>query len=231
MTIEDPVEYEMEHVQQTQVNEKKKLTFANGLRSIVRQDPDIIMVGEIRDEETAAISVNAAMTGHLLLSTLHANDAATTFPRLFEMGIEPFLVASSVNVIVAQRLARRICHKCKTNYFLAPSELMLFESEPELAKAVRRLSGKKDLHKIRFYRGAGNGCDVCNDTGYNGRLGIFEVMEVTDALRALITQKAPADEIARAAVAGGMTTMFEDGITKMLKGMTTLDEVVRAIKS
>lgn len=231
MTIEDPVEYEMEHVQQTQVNEKKKLTFANGLRSIVRQDPDIIMVGEIRDEETAAISVNAAMTGHLLLSTLHANDAATTFPRLSEMGIEPFLVASSVNVIVAQRLARRICHKCKTNYFLAPDELVLFASEPELAKVVRRLSGKKDLRKIRFYRGAGNGCDVCNDTGYNGRLGIFEVMEVTDALRALITQKASADEITRAAVAGGMTTMFEDGITKMLTGMTTLDEVVRAIKS
>lgn len=231
MTIEDPVEYEMEHVQQTQVNIKKNLTFSNGLRSIVRQDPDIIMVGEIRDEDTAAIAVNAAMTGHLLLSTLHSNDAATTFPRLSEMGIEPFLVASSVNVVLAQRLARRICHKCKTSYFLTKDELALFESEPELLKVVRKLSGKKDLEKIRFYRGAGNGCDVCGDTGYYGRLGIFEVMEVTDSLRALIAKKVPADEIQRAAAAEGMTTMFEDGITKMLEGMTTLEEVVRAIKS
>ena len=231
MTIEDPVEYEMEHVQQTQVNEKKKLTFANGLRSIVRQDPDIIMVGEIRDDETAGIAVNAAMTGHLLLSTLHANDAATTFPRLLDMGVEPFLAASSVNVVVAQRLARRVCSKCKTNYFLSPKEIDLITAEPELAKAIRKLSGKKDLHKIRFYRGSGNGCDVCNDTGYSGRLGIFEVMEVSDALRALIAKKAPADVIEAAAVKEGMRTMFEDGIQKMLKGMTTLEEVVRAIKS
>lgn len=231
MTIEDPVEYAMEHVQQTQVNDKKNLTFATGLRSIVRQDPDIIMVGEIRDEETAAIAVNAAMTGHLLLSTLHANDAATTFPRLTDMSVEPFLVASSVNIVVAQRLTRKVCEKCKTNYFLEEGERALLEAEPELSAIIRKISGKKDLKKVRFYRGARNSCDVCGGTGYNGRIGIFEVMEVSERIRALIAQKSPADMITKAAREEGMTTMLEDGIEKMLKGMTTLEEIIRATKA
>lgn len=230
MTIEDPVEYAMEHVQQTQVNDKKHLTFATGLRSIVRQDPDIIMVGEIRDKETADIAVNAAMTGHLVLSTLHANDAATTFPRLAEMGVEPFLVASSVNVIIAQRLTRKICHKCKTNYFLDADELALLGTEPELTKIVKRLSGKKEIEKIRFYRGAGSACEVCGGTGYNGRVGIFEVMEVSERLRVLISGKASADVITKTACEEGMTTMLEDGVAKMLQGLTSLEEVIRTTK-
>lgn len=231
MTIEDPVEYGMEHVQQTQVNEKKNLTFATGLRSIVRQDPDIIMVGEIRDEDTAGIAVNAAMTGHLLLSTLHANDAATTFPRLFDLGVEPFLVASSVNVVVAQRLTRKVCEKCKTNYFLGEGELAMLAAEPELAVSIKKAAGKKDLKRIRFYRGAKDHCDVCGGTGYNGRIGIFEVMEVSERVRALIAQKASSDVITKAAREEGMTTMLEDGVMKMLSGQTTLEEIIRATKA
>ncbi len=231
MTIEDPVEYAVEHVQQTQVNEKKKLTFVTGLRSIVRQDPDIIMVGEIRDNETAAIAINAAMTGHLVLSTLHANDAATTFPRLVDMSIEPFLIASSVNVIIAQRLTRQVCERCRTNYFLEPSELALLESEPELTRLIKKTSGKKDLKKIRFYRGAKNGCKLCGDTGYHGRVGIFEVMEVSDGVRALIASRASSEVIKKAAQGEGMKTMLEDGIEKVLAGMTTLEEIVRATKA
>ncbi len=231
MTIEDPVEYAVDHVQQTQVNEKKKLTFATGLRSIVRQDPDIILVGEIRDNETASIAINAAMTGHLVLSTLHANDAATTFPRLIEMDIEPFLIASSVNVIVAQRLARRVCERCRTNYFLEEDELALLAAEPEISRLMKKYSGKKDLKKIRLYRGAGNGCELCKDTGYHGRIGIFEVMEVNDAIRALIASRATADVITKEAQKGGMKIMLEDGIEKVLQGLTTLEEIVRATKS
>ena len=231
MTIEDPVEYAVDHVQQTQVNEKKKLTFATGLRSIVRQDPDIILVGEIRDNETASIAINAAMTGHLVLSTLHSNDASTTFPRLVEMDIEPFLIASSINVIVAQRLTRRICERCRTNYFLEADELALLNAEPELAKLIKKFSGKKDIKKIRFYRGAKNGCKLCGDTGYSGRVGIFEVMEVTDGVRALITQRASADVITKEALRGGMKSMVEDGIEKVLQGLTTLEEIIRATKT
>ena len=230
MTIEDPVEYAVEHVQQTQVNEKKKLTFVTGLRSIVRQDPDIIMVGEVRDNETAAIAINAAMTGHLVLSTLHANDAATTFPRLIDMGIEPFLIASSVSVIVAQRLTRQVCERCRTNYFLESSELALLDTETYLAKLIKKISGKKDLKKIRFYRGAKNGCKLCEDTGYHGRVGIFEVMEVSDSVRALIAARSSSEMIKSRAQAEGMKTMLEDGIEKVLSGMTTLEEIIRATK-
>ena len=231
MTIEDPVEYAVEHVQQTQVNEKKKLSFATGLRSIVRQDPDIVMVGEIRDNETASIAVNAAMTGHLVLSTLHSNDASTTFPRLVEMGIEPFLISSSVNIIIAQRLTRRVCDRCRTNYFLGEDELALLKSEPELTRLIKEFSGKKDLTKIRFYRGAKNACKLCGDTGYHGRLGIFEVMEVSDKIRALIAARSSAEIITKEARAEGMKTMLEDGIAKVLAGETTLEEIVRATKS
>jgi len=229
VTIEDPVEYDIEHVQQTQVNPKRKLTFANGLRSIVRQDPDIIMVGEIRDAETADIAVNAAMTGHLLLSTLHSNDAATTFPRLIEMGVEPFLLASSVNVIVAQRLVRKICERCRTSYQLDEKAMQLLQTEPHLPDILKKVSGEKDFSKMTFYKGTG--CKSCGDTGYSGRTGIFEVMEITDALRPLITQKSSSDRIEEKAKELGMTSTLHDGITKVLQGVTSLEELLRVIKS
>jgi len=229
MTIEDPVEYDMEDVNQTQVNSKKDLTFATGLRSIVRQDPDIIMVGEIRDEETADIAVNASMTGHLLLSTLHANNAATTFPRLTDMGVEPFLVSSSVNVVVAQRLVRKICESCRAGYKLSEEELKVVEGEPNLLKYLTKASSKKDLSKINFYKGAG--CKVCGDTGYSGRTAIFEVMEIVEDLRPLITEKASSDVIDKKAKELGMTSMLEDGVEKVIQGITTLEEVKRATKS
>ncbi len=193
MTIEDPVEYAIDRIQQIQVNFKKGLTFANGLRSIVRQDPDIIMVGEVRDDETASISINAAMTGHLLLSTLHTNDAATTFPRLMDLGVEPFLVASSVNVIIAQRLVRKICNKCRVTYPLTMEEAELLEREPKLVSLIKEIGHYEDLSAVRLYKGAG--CEACGMVGYIGRMGIFEVMEVGDDLRLLITQKASAGDI------------------------------------
>lgn len=228
MTIEDPVEYEIEHVQQTQVNLKKNLNFATGLRSIVRQDPDIIMVGEIRDNETAVTAVNAAMTGHLLLSTLHSNDAATTFPRLIEMGIEPFLIASSVNIVIAQRLVRKICERCRMSYFLSEKELKELQTETNLLTIIEEIYGRKDFSQTRFYKGAG--CKSCNNTGYSGRTGIFEVMEINDRLRPLITQKASADLIDNKAKETGMKSMLYDGITKVFLGITALEEVVRATK-
>jgi len=230
-TIEDPVEYALEGTHQTQVNAKKNLTFATGLRSIVRQDPDIILVGEIRDNETAGIAVNAAMTGHLLLSTIHANDAATVFPRLIDMGIEPFLVASSVNVVVAQRLVRRACERCRASYYLDKEEIDMVNQDVELLTIIRRLSGREDISALRFYRGAGKDCKICTGTGYVGRIGVFEVMELTDEIHALITQKASAEVIAKKARESGMRPMIEDGINKALQGITTLKEVILNIKS
>lgn len=229
MTIEDPVEYNMEHVQQSQVNAKKKLTFASGLRSIVRQDPDIIMVGEIRDEETAGIAVNAAMTGHLVLSTLHANDAATTFPRLLDMGIEPFLVGSSVNIIISQRLVRKVCEKCKESYNIDENKDDLLKSYEEIKQFLLQFSTKEDISQIRFYHG--KGCNICNNTGYHGRTGIFEVLEMNEALRSLISKHADSNEIYKCAATTGMTSMLQDGIRKVLQGVTTLEEVIRATKT
>jgi len=228
MTVEDPIEYNIERVQQTQVNASKKLTFNTGLRSIVRQDPDIIMVGEIRDEETAAMAVNAAMTGHLVLSTLHANDAATTLPRLLEMSIEPFLVASSVGVIVAQRLVRRICEACREEYYLTPEEIELIQDEPKIKELIKSFSDKDDLSQVKFYRG--KGCPVCNQTGYLDRTAIFEVMEIGEGLRKLINRKVSSKEIHDEAVALGMTSMSYDGVRKALVGETTFSEVFRVTR-
>ncbi len=229
MTIEDPVEYNIAHIQQMQVNAEKELLFATGLRAIVRQDPDIIMVGEIRDQETADIGINAAMTGHLLLSTMHANDAATTFPRFAEMGIEPFLSASSLIMVVGQRLLRKICEQCRSSYAMTPEEAALFQSDPEFLEILTSISGKDDLTQITLYHGAG--CNLCGHTGYLDRTGIFEVMEVTPTLRTLIVAKANSEQIARAAHEEGMTTMLHDGVAKALKGVTTLSEVIRVIKT
>lgn len=221
-TIEDPIEYAIEGVNQIQVNVKAGLTFANGLRSIVRQDPDIVMVGEIRDEETAAIAVNAAMTGHLVLSTLHTNDAATTLPRFRDMHVEPFLIASTVNVIIAQRLVRRICSRCIISYDAEAKDLQGTIPDDVIAK-LHLVTSKKV--PTRLFKG--KGCDRCEQTGYLGRLGIFEVLEVDDSIRELIMQNANAGDISKKAVANGMTTMFQDGMQKVLAGLTTIDEIVR----
>ncbi len=228
MTIEDPVEYNIEGVQQTQVNEKKGITFPKGLRSIVRQDPDVIMVGEIRDEETVNMAVNSAMTGHLVLSTLHANDASTTFPRLLEMGVEPFLVASSVNVTIAQRLVRNICEECRESYFLSEDDLAMINEETAFANNIKQIAGKDDLSKVRFYRG--KGCRFCNNTGYSGRTAIFEVLEVNEEMRSMVIDKVSSDVINKKAIENGMSSMVHDGITKALMGVTTLDEVMKSAR-
>jgi len=218
-TIEDPIEYSMPNVTQIQVNPATNLTFAKGLRAIVRQDPNIIMVGEIRDAETAGIAVNAALTGHVVLSTLHTNDAATTLPRLLDMGVEPFLVASTVNIAIGQRLVRRLCGMCKVEYTLTDAErdrLSGVVSAPIFAK------------KRRFWNG--KGCQECKDSGYKGRLGIYEVLEVRGEIRDLIVQKASAESIRQVAMRMGMTTMLEDGFVKAGEGLTSIAEVLRVVQ-
>jgi type II secretory ATPase GspE/PulE/Tfp pilus assembly ATPase PilB-like protein len=228
MTIEDPVEYHIEGIQQTQVNPRKNLTFATGLRSIVRQDPDIIMVGEIRDEETADISVNSALTGHLVLSTLHTNDAATTFPRLIEMNVEPFLIASSVNLIIALRLVRKICTHCKESYVPQKTELDLLQLDSVTLDFIREQNGDTDMHELRLYRGMG--CKVCRGTGYKGRIGIFEILNVDPEIQLLIIQKESAEVINRKALERGMTSLLHDGIEKVFSGVTTLEEVIKVAR-
>ena len=223
-TIEDPVEYDLQGVNQIQVNPKTNLTFAEGLRSLLRQDPDIIMVGEIRDEETAGIAVNSAMTGHLVLSTLHTNDAATTLPRLLDMKIEPYLAASTVNIIIAQRLLRRICMKCIISYTLSDQEIDDLNREINLEKFLNM----RAIKEIRFYKG--KGCEACNDSGYAGRIGIFEVLQIDEDIKDLIMSRADANQIKKKAIANGMSTMFEDGLNKAISGKTTLEEIFRVTK-
>jgi type IV pilus assembly protein PilB len=221
-TIEDPVEYDIEGVSQIQVNRKAKLTFAKGLRSIVRQDPDIIMVGEIRDEETAGIAINSAMTGHLVLSTMHANTAATNIIRLMDMGIEPFLAASSISVIIGQRLVRKTCTKCRESQEITRDKLKKL-GLPE--RLINKFS--KQEKKIRVY--SGQGCKSCSQTGYLGRIGIFEVLEIDEKIKEMIMTKANTDDIEAQAIKNGMTTMVEDGMEKVLNGITTIEELLRVI--
>lgn len=225
-TIEDPIEYRIKGANQIQVNVKTNLTFANGLRSILRQDPNIIFVGEIRDSETAGIAVNAALTGHLVFSTLHTNDAATAIPRLIDMKVEPFLVASTVNVIIAQRLVRRICDTCRTK--VAVTEEALLKSFPDTLVKKYFSHPSKEREMVVYQ---GKGCKICRETGYLGRLGLYEVLEVSKGVRELITQRADADIIEQQAVKEGMTTILEDGIDKIAKGLTTIEEVVRVTKT
>jgi type IV pilus assembly protein PilB len=212
MTAEDPVEYNLLGINQVQMKEEIGLNFAACLRSFLRQDPDIIMVGEIRDYETAEIGVKAALTGHLVLSTLHTNDAPSTINRLLNMGIEPFLVASSVILIMAQRLARRICTKCKEEEKIPPETMVEVGFRPE------------EAGKVICYKG--RGCDACSNTGYKGRLALYEVMPVGDQLRELILQGASADEIKKRAISVGMKTLRMSGIQKVKDGVTTIEEVV-----
>lgn len=221
-TIEDPVEYRIKGVNQIQVNPKTNLTFANGLRSILRQDPNIVFVGEIRDGETAGIAVNAALTGHLVLSTLHTNDSATALPRLIDMKVEPFLVASTVNIIIAQRLIRQICEMCKSSYEIAQSELV--KNLPQ--DIIQKHFGDKE--KITIYQG--KGCKICHNTGYSGRIGIYEVLEVSKDIKKLIAEKRDSDEILKKAIEEGMTTMLDDGLEKVSRGATSIEEVLRVTK-
>lgn len=221
-TIEDPIEYRIKGVNQINVNPKTNLTFASGLRSILRQDPNIIFVGEIRDSETAGIAVNASLTGHLVVSTLHTNDAATALPRLMDMHVEPFLVASTVNVIIAQRLVRKICDMCKVTREI---------TEEELVKNLPRDSVIKHFgnrRNVLVYQG--KGCKVCHLTGYSGRVGLFEVLEVTKTIRELIVRRSDSDVIAQKAMQEGMTTMLDDGLEKVVRGITTIEEVLRVTK-
>ncbi len=218
ITIEDPIEYSVTGIEQIQVNVATDLTFANGLRSILRQDPNIIMVGEIRDKETAEISVNAALTGHLILSSLHTNDAATTLARLSEFKIEPFLISSTVNIAIGQRLIRRICPSCRVQKVITEVEAQsLTESIPANILGANRT----------FY--VGRGCAACGGTGYQGRMGVYEVLVVDDTIREAIMRRANASEIADLAIKSGMTTMLQDGFRKALEGKTTLEEILRVI--
>ena len=215
ITIEDPVEYQIPGVNQTQINEKIKLTFASALRSILRQDPDVILLGEIRDAETAKIAMQAAQTGHLVLSTLHTDDAPSCVTRLMDIGAEPYVIASALVGVIAQRLVRRLCVHCRRQY-TPPSE------------TLRALNiAEADAAAIPFYKSVG--CDQCNHTGYRGRIGIYEVMRVSDKLRRLITSKVPEDQIREGALAGGMISLGEDGLAKVKSGVTTPEELLRVV--
>lgn len=224
VTIEDPIEYDIKYINQTQINPQAGITFATGLRSILRQDPNVIMVGEIRDEETAAISVQSALTGHLVLSSLHTNDAPTVIPRLIDMKVPAFLAAAVLNAIVAQRLVRKICTNCI--YTLTPS--------PDLIETLRRQMKEFDLEekfvppKIIY---AGRGCPVCGGSGYRGRMAIFEVLNITEAIRKIIVDPHFSLDVLKAeATKEGMISMFEDGLRKTERGLTTIDEILRVIR-
>jgi len=219
VTIEDPIEYAVEDIEQIQVNPRTELTFAKGLRSILRQDPNIIMVGEIRDAETANIAVNTALTGHMLLSTLHTNDAATTLPRLLDMGIDGYLVASTINIAIAQRLVRKICPKCK-------ERVLMNDAMRESLKRISFIEPEKIVQE--FYRG--KGCEQCNGSGYRGRLCINEVLVADDEIRDAILRKASSSEIKKIAMKNGMTSMLEDGFGKAQSGETSIEEILRVIR-
>ena len=218
ITIEDPIEYAISGVEQIQVNQRTNLTFATGLKTILRQDPNIIMVGEIRDSETASIAVNTALTGHLLLSTLHTNDAATTLPRLLDMKVESFLVASTINIAIGQRLVRKICVHCKKQTSI---------SKDFLSASHFDISSIATQTNTIVYEG--KGCDACGGTGYMGRVSINEVLVVTEDIRDAIARKASSLEIKQIAIKNGMTTMRDDGLKKVLNGQTTIREVLRVI--
>ncbi len=231
-TIEDPIEYRMPRINQTQVKPHIGLTFANGLRSLVRQDPDIIMVGEIRDDETAGLAVNAALTGHLVLSTLHTNSAAGALPRLIDMKVEPFLIASTVNLIMAQRLVRKLCDE-KEQYRLTAEQVETLRRDVDLDSVLAVLERDRLVPKgtrweeIDFYRPKPS--KECED-GYQGRVGIYEAIAVTQTIRELITRSATADEMEAQARKEGMETMVEDGFAKAVEGLTTIEEVLRVIR-
>ncbi|MFH1312820.1 MAG: type IV-A pilus assembly ATPase PilB [Candidatus Eisenbacteria bacterium] len=217
MTSEDPVEYNIDGINQVQIHEEIGLTFAKSLRAFLRQDPNVIMVGEIRDSDTGSIAVKAALTGHLVLSTVHTNDAPSTMDRLVDMGVEPFLVAASLNLVLAQRLLRKVCSRCKSEV----------EAHPE---ALRELGiPMSEAKGIRFYKG--RGCSKCSDTGYAGRQGVYEIMPISPAIRTLILDRAPSDQLKKQAVDEGMLTLRQDALLKLKAGLTTVEEVLRETAS
>ncbi|WP_457644423.1 GspE/PulE family protein [Persephonella sp.] len=214
ITIEDPVEYQIDGISQIQVNPKIDLTFANGLRSILRQDPDIVMVGEIRDLETAEIAIHASMTGHLVLSTLHTNDAPSAVARLVDMGVEPFLVASSLEGVIAQRLVRKICESCKNAYIPRDDEI----------EEINRYLGK-ELKIDKLYKG--EGCENCLGTGFKGRIAIYEIMEIDEEMRVVISKQPESMAVREKALEKGMRTLVQDGLFKVINGITTVEEVLQ----
>jgi type IV pilus assembly protein PilB len=255
-TIEDPVEYKIIGANQTQVNPKAGMTFANGLRALLRQDPNIIMVGEIRDSETAGLAIQAALTGHLVFATLHTNNAATSLPRLLDMGIEPFLIASTVRAVVGQRLVRRLCVDCRETYVPSEAELkqlaLIFHIDDNkrmqqihaleeqaleggVGKANSTKSGKKstedlstsDSKIVSLWRANEKGCDSCGHTGYRGRLGIYEVLGNSNEVQKLIVANSTSDDIQNHAITEGMLTMQLDGFIKALRGQTSVEEILR----
>ncbi|MFA6197878.1 MAG: ATPase, T2SS/T4P/T4SS family [Patescibacteria group bacterium] len=234
-TVEDPIEYRMPRINQSQVNPKIGFTFSIGLRSLLRQDPNIIMVGEIRDKETAEIAANAAMTGHLVLSTLHTNDAIGALPRLLEMGVPSFLVASTTNLVMAQRLVRKICPNCIVSYTLSTRAISELEKQINLQAILKTLNdegavslAKANPESLLFYRG--KGCQECNQTGYKGRVGIYEVMEIDHEVADAITKNVSAEDLRALAKKKGMLNMLEDGFIKAKMGTTSLEEVLRVTK-
>ena len=247
-TIEDPVEYKIPGVNQTQTNAKAGMTFASGLRALLRQDPNIIMVGEIRDGETANLGIQAALTGHLVFSTLHTNNAATSLPRLLDMGIEPFLIASTVRAVVGQRLVRRLCMNCREHYQPGPEEVEEVKRTFHLGEtglpiihqletiALNQKVGKDDAPSTNettittLWRASAKGCDECNHTGYRGRIGIYEVLGNSLAIQKLIISNATSNQIQSQAITEGMITMQTDGLIKALRGQSTIEEVLRVTK-
>lgn len=221
VTLEDPVEYQISGINQVQINPQAGLTFATGLRSFLRQDPNIILVGEIRDSETTQLAIQAALTGHLVFSTLHTNDSATAIPRLIDLGAEPFLLASVINASVAQRIVRKICPFCKEQY----------EPTPQVQENIRMVLGEilpkayKDGQPILLTRG--KGCNECSGTGYHGRVAIFEVLKISSVINKMILQSASAKEIEMQAKKEGLIIMKEDGYLKALEGVTSIEEILR----
>jgi type IV pilus assembly protein PilB len=218
ITVEDPVEYRLPGVNQVQINVRAGLTFANALKSILRSDPDVVMVGEIRDSDTAKISIEAALTGHLVLSTLHTNDAPSTISRLNEMGVEPFLTGAAVSAVLAQRLARKLCAHCCELYSPSVEELLKARVSPEIAAAN---------DGVTFYRKVG--CPRCNQTGYRGRIGIYQLLTMTEELESLAVSKASRDDLERAALRSGMRTLWDDGLSKVAAGLTSIEELTRVV--
>lgn len=238
-TIEDPIEYGIEGINQVQVNHATNLTFANGLRSLLRQDPDNILVGEIRDTETAQIAIEASMTGHMVFTTLHANSTSVGIPRLIEMGMEPFLLTAAINCMIAQRLVRKLCDRCSSTQTYTKETLNLIHREENISDIAYRLLRKhfsvEDLNRMGiedeyvFYKA--NGCKSCGHTGYRGRIGIYEVMEIGDEIKRAIIEGKTANEIEKVAIEAGMATMLENGIKQALSGVTSLEEIIRVIKT
>jgi type IV pilus assembly protein PilB len=218
ITVEDPVEYRLQGINQVQINVKAAMTFASALRSILRSDPDVIMVGEIRDAETAKMAIESALTGHMVFSTLHTNDAAGAMTRLNEMGVEPFLTGSAVSAVLAQRLTRKLCTNCCEMYTPTAEELMAARLSPDMAAAREGMV---------LYRKVG--CPRCGRTGYKGRIGIFQLLVMNDELESLVAANSPRDEIERAAASAGMRSLWDDGIAKAAAGLTSLEELARVV--